>query len=50
MPWKGKQQKAIAASKRREAKAKGMSDAEADAYVSAFFRKHGHDGKPKRKR
>lgn len=50
MPWHGAQQKAIAAQKMREAKKKGLSDAEARAYVSAFFRKHGHDGKVKRTR
>jgi uncharacterized protein YoaH (UPF0181 family) len=50
VPWKGAQQKAIAAQKMREAKRKGLSDAEARQYVAAFFRKHGHDGKVKRTR
>jgi hypothetical protein len=50
LPWVGKQQRAIAAQKMREAKKRGLSDAEAEAYVRAFFRKHGHDGKPKRTR
>jgi hypothetical protein len=40
VPWPEKQRRAIAAQKMREAKAKGLSDAEARAYVSAFFRKH----------
>ena len=50
MPYKGAQQRAIAAQKMREARRKGLSDSEARAYVAAFFRKHGHDGKPKRTR
>jgi hypothetical protein len=41
MPWPERQRRAIAAQKMREAKAKGLSDAEARAYVSAFFKKHG---------
>jgi hypothetical protein len=47
MPWHGAQRRAIAAQKMREAKRKGLSDAEARLYVAAFFRKHGHDGKRK---
>jgi hypothetical protein len=45
MPWKGAQQRAIAAQKMREAKKKGMSDAEARTYVAAFFKKHGQGKK-----
>jgi hypothetical protein len=50
LPWHGAQQRAIAAQKMREAKKKGLSDAEARLYVAAFFKKHGQDGSRKKSR
>lgn len=46
MPWKGAQQRAIAAQKMAEFRKQGMSEDEAQTALSAWFRAHGQGGGP----